>query len=108
MPQLILWNGLHLQIQIPEHGTTRAGKHNEEAKIKKSRSGSLCMNHLLSIVLLLFLPDVLLLEISDNSIQDLLLTTLKSTHQGGKSDHRERRRASITYLHVSSLVPNLC
>lgn len=41
MPQLILRNGLHLQVQIPEHGTTRAGRQNEEAKMKRSRSSSL-------------------------------------------------------------------
>lgn len=107
MPQLILWNGLHLEIQIPEHGTIRADKQNEEAKIK-NKSGYLWVNHLLSIFLLFFLPDILLLEITDNAIQDLFLTTLKSTDQGGKSDHWDRRRGSITYLDDSSLFLNLC
>lgn len=92
MPQLILWNGLHLEIQVPENGTIRADKQNE-ARFKK-QSSCLWVNHLLSIFLLFFLPDILLLEITHNPIQYLFFTTLKSTDRGGKSNNEER--GSIT------------
>lgn len=88
VPQLILWNGLHLEVQVPEDRTIRADKWNE-ARIK-NQSSYLWVNHLLSIFLLFFLPDILLLEITHNPIQDLFFTTLQSADRGGKSVNRER------------------